>query len=394
MSNFGSVNYTGLEPVTNNGTATDIIFNLPASASTAILEDDGTIGNGLSQLRSGNGTFETTTFVNPTGSLTINRGNAADTMLVTAAPDLTSSLTLGSWISPLNSVSYSGSLTLATAKNLTSYAATQSVAATIALTVSGGGAIGITADNFALNNTATLSAAAGVVTIAPLTTGRPVSLGSEVPTQLSLTDFELDRIVAGTLRLGDSTFGGSIAINAPINVANNPTPIPTLHLLSGGAVVNNSPAPDLTVANLAIETLGGSGSNLTLTTKVGNLAASYTGPYGLDLNNVGDLTVTTVDGVSGARSTGGGLTLVNVGSLTISASSGSNPGPTQITAYGANQLLTISDFVTGQGNATLTSDRMSIQSNVNFGTGSVKLIPYTSGNAIDLGSTTDAAAGT
>ncbi|MBW8885759.1 MAG: hypothetical protein JF612_13500, partial [Planctomycetia bacterium] len=220
MSNFGSVNYTGLEPVTNNGTATDIIFTLPASASTAILEDDGTIGNGLSQLRSGNGTFETTTFVNPTGSLTINRGNAADTMLVTAAPDLTSSLTLGSWISPLNSVSYSGSLTLATAKNLTSYAATQSVAATIALTVSGGGAIGITADNFALNNTATLSAAAGVVTIAPLTTGRPVSLGSEVPTQLSLTDFELDRIVAGTLRLGDSTFGGPIAINAPINVAN------------------------------------------------------------------------------------------------------------------------------------------------------------------------------
>ena len=33
MSNFGTVTYTGLEPITNSGTATDVIFNLPAGAN-------------------------------------------------------------------------------------------------------------------------------------------------------------------------------------------------------------------------------------------------------------------------------------------------------------------------------------------------------------------------
>ena len=30
MSNLGTVSYTGLEPISNSGTATDVIFNLPA----------------------------------------------------------------------------------------------------------------------------------------------------------------------------------------------------------------------------------------------------------------------------------------------------------------------------------------------------------------------------
>ena len=39
--------------------------------------------------------FEDTDFANPTGSVQINRGNAADTMIVEALPDLTSSLFIG-----------------------------------------------------------------------------------------------------------------------------------------------------------------------------------------------------------------------------------------------------------------------------------------------------------
>ena len=84
MSNFGTVNYTGLEPITNSGMANGHnVFNLPAAATDAYLEDDGTSPNGLSRLRSNNGTFESTTFSNPTGSLTINRGNVADTLTIT-----------------------------------------------------------------------------------------------------------------------------------------------------------------------------------------------------------------------------------------------------------------------------------------------------------------------
>ncbi len=44
MSNFGTVTYTGLEPITNTGTATDIIFNLP-TANGVTLADDGTAAN-------------------------------------------------------------------------------------------------------------------------------------------------------------------------------------------------------------------------------------------------------------------------------------------------------------------------------------------------------------
>ena len=50
MSNFGTVNYTGLEPITNSGSASDIVFNLPAGGNTATLSD---LTGGSSRLASG-----------------------------------------------------------------------------------------------------------------------------------------------------------------------------------------------------------------------------------------------------------------------------------------------------------------------------------------------------
>ena len=89
----GSIIYTGLEPVDMTGsTITDLVFNLPGANDQAILEDDGTASNGISQIRSQNGTFETTTFANPTGSLTVNLGGDNATFTVAALPDFTASL--------------------------------------------------------------------------------------------------------------------------------------------------------------------------------------------------------------------------------------------------------------------------------------------------------------
>jgi hypothetical protein len=34
MSNVGTVTYTGLEPISNTGTATNVIFELPAGPTT------------------------------------------------------------------------------------------------------------------------------------------------------------------------------------------------------------------------------------------------------------------------------------------------------------------------------------------------------------------------
>src|SRR6185436_4700489 len=117
MSAFGTVSYTGLEPITNSGTATDVVFNLPAGPLNNItLQDDGTSGNTLSRLSGG--TIETTDFANPSGSLTINRGNATDFMTVAAVPDFNASLTIGTNANPFTEVDFTGTLALAANKNL------------------------------------------------------------------------------------------------------------------------------------------------------------------------------------------------------------------------------------------------------------------------------------
>ncbi|QDT63214.1 hypothetical protein [Calycomorphotria hydatis] len=71
-----TVQYAGLEPITNSGTATDIVLNLTAVNDVAVLEDFGTNNDGMVQLRDNGtfpGTFEDTIF-NVTGvnSVTIN----------------------------------------------------------------------------------------------------------------------------------------------------------------------------------------------------------------------------------------------------------------------------------------------------------------------------------
>ncbi|MBI1312273.1 hypothetical protein GC176_13370, partial [bacterium] len=82
MSAFGTITYTGLEPISNTGTATDVIFNLPAGVanSDAVLQDSGANNDGVNELTGS--TFEDTFFMNPSGSLTVNLGTMGDTLAV------------------------------------------------------------------------------------------------------------------------------------------------------------------------------------------------------------------------------------------------------------------------------------------------------------------------
>jgi hypothetical protein len=79
--------YDGLQPVNMTGsTVGNLVFNLPTTAADnmAILEK-GTAPAGESQIDSGSNTFETTTFPNPTTSLTVNAGSTGgDTVTVRA----------------------------------------------------------------------------------------------------------------------------------------------------------------------------------------------------------------------------------------------------------------------------------------------------------------------
>ncbi len=79
-----TINYTGLEPVLLNvGSVANVIFNLPAGPNLGVV-----VGNDLgglpntSEIRGT--TFEDTAFTNPTTSLTVNLGNAGDSITMLA----------------------------------------------------------------------------------------------------------------------------------------------------------------------------------------------------------------------------------------------------------------------------------------------------------------------
>jgi hypothetical protein len=168
MSNFGTLSYTLLSPVINNGTASDVVFNLPAGPSAAVLEDDGVSGNGMTRLRSSSATFETTDFTNPTGSLTINRGNAADTVTVNALPDFNASLAIGSADSEVGAVTLTGAVTLAAGRSLVLHAlGTISLSNTNSdIATSGAGAVFFsTARNITLASGSSISTVGGDLTL-------------------------------------------------------------------------------------------------------------------------------------------------------------------------------------------------------------------------------------
>ncbi|MES2791602.1 MAG: Calx-beta domain-containing protein, partial [Planctomycetota bacterium] len=85
MSAFGTVNYVGLEPITNTGTASDIIFNLPGTADATISLSDLVAGTSA-RLQSTVPTFELTDFAIPVagGSITINLGDNNQTFTLSS----------------------------------------------------------------------------------------------------------------------------------------------------------------------------------------------------------------------------------------------------------------------------------------------------------------------
>ena len=79
-----SITYRNLQPVASTGSSANLTLDLPPGDNEATIQDDGTPGNHRSEIVSANGTFETTAFTNPSGSLTVNGGGAEDSL--TLAP--------------------------------------------------------------------------------------------------------------------------------------------------------------------------------------------------------------------------------------------------------------------------------------------------------------------
>jgi hypothetical protein len=83
------------------------------------------------------------------------------------------------------------------------------------LLLSGTGVINIAADNLTVAPSANIVSLGNQVTIAPLTVGRAVNLGTKVSGQLSLTSEELSRISGQPLEIGSSN-SGEVTISANI----------------------------------------------------------------------------------------------------------------------------------------------------------------------------------
>lgn len=148
----------------------------------------------------------------------------------------------------------------------------------------------------------------GIVTIVTHTTARAIDLGlGTTPGRLGLSSAEVDRITAGTLRIGD---GDSGAIDLSAAVA--PAHAPILHLTSSGDV---SGTGTIQVARLAVDALGD--IKLANSNDVDRLGLQTLGAgKQISFRDVDDVLLADVDGIGGIETVDGNVTLETGGAVT------------------------------------------------------------------------------
>ncbi|MFL5327468.1 MAG: M36 family metallopeptidase [Gemmataceae bacterium] len=337
-----TISYTGLEPVDLRGsTIADLIFNLPATASDTLLEDDATPANGTSQIRSANGTFELTSFADPSNSLMINRGNAADSMTVSALPDFDRTLTIGSASVPFSTVALAGAITLGSG-----YGLNASASASLSLT----GNI-IVGGNLMLNSGGPITQTLGFVQVA---TG-------------SLTI----NAVGQTATFGSlGNKAGSLVIPSGVNCIVNGSFDSAGAVQVDGTLGGSGSVGTTTVTGTGKVAPGNSPGQLT----TGNIAFNSGSVFSVELNgpNVGsDYDQLVVNGT------------VNLGGATLSPSLGYSPASNQVFKIIDNDGT--GDAVTGTFNGYIEGATVVI-GGVNF------TISYQGGDGNDVTLTRQAAA--
>ena len=314
MQNFGTVSYTGLEPISNTGTATNIIFNLPAGPNAATLADDGTSANTLSRLSGA--TFETTDFANPTGSLTVNRGNASDTLTVDALPDFNAALTLGSGPNPFSTITFTGGVTLAADKDLDGFASgtinLSNAAADLATTGTGSVHL-VTARNITLATGSSVNVVDGTL-----------QLSANNMASVTSGDFNGIDIIGATLQTTGTGFVNLTGRGGSGDFIDNLG----IQLAAGGQILGTNNTSD--TANMSIYGIGGEGTG-SATAGTNNVGVYVTGNNSL-INSTSAIQVT---GEGGATTNSGsyGVVVDGLGKIQVS-------GPGALTVNGTGGLVT------------------------------------------------------
>ncbi len=297
-----NISYRNLQPVANTGTASDAVFNLPAGANDATLQDDGTPGNDKSELFSGNATFETTTFTNPSSSLTVNGGGDSDTLTLDPADSFSAAdVTVGSeGMVAAKSLTTTGALRI-TARGVFQPSGTLVVGA-VGVNTTNGISLGSTTNAIGTFAGSASSASATVSVFAtPLSVGTVTSSGSFAGASGAGTN-------NGDLLL--STAGNSLALSGRLDAGTgrltatcvNPGPPCTINA-SGGSL-NGTPV-----------TL--SGTDGTANFNIADENTTGAGPLILDGGGLHSAGTATVVRSSVSQSPGSGLVLENLGSATV-----------------------------------------------------------------------------
>ena len=330
-------------------------------SGTFLLHAGGTVGQ--------SGTITASSLgVNATDAITLTNANDVDTVaLVTTNGNVAftdaDGFTVGTvTVSGISTASGTVDLT-ATTGNVTLNSSSSDISATglISIVLGGddalldvsdsgasiasAGGVSIEADKINLVGTINATAANITITNDP-TEADAIDLGSNTDNAvdtLELSDAELDNITTtGVLILGSSNVTG-INVSSAISPAN----VSTVHLKTGGAITQSA---GITETNLAITATGL--VTLTSDNSVTNLAVSH--GAALQFSNNGDLTLGSIDGLTGVSSTNQDATISSTGSLNIANAISIGNGNATLTAGGS--LTGAATVIAGSLNATAQNE--------------------------------------
>ncbi|AUN32975.1 MBG domain-containing protein [Niveispirillum cyanobacteriorum] len=308
----GTVTLTADKVTLTSGTGTAAISiggsgNLvirPNSTSASIAVGDSALGSSDLEL----GQTELDSFRAGFSSVTIGRSDGTGAISVAGAAFKDNT----SLISNTGAITISGALSTGSGADAGTLSANTKGLLTVNAAISTQNQdITLSADR--LNLTGSVNAGTATATLTTSTAGRGIDLGSATDAGggLEISSAELNRVTAGTLRIGSSSAG---AINVSSAIA--PTGSSTLHLRSGGAI---GQAGAVTVTNLAV-TAGGAVSLSGVNNAVTSFAATTGSSNGaIALRDDSGFAIGTVDGVAGVTAGTGNLTLTSTGTVTQSA---------------------------------------------------------------------------
>jgi len=361
---LSTIAYIGLAPITNSGTATDIVFNLPGTTDATISLGD--IGGGKARLASTVPTFEQTDFTYPLagGSITVNLG--ANNQTVTVNPlalNANTALTINGQGGTNDIVTLAGTGDLALTGTLAVTAETidQTNAVTVGNTATlnaGAGGITLTNPNNDFTSITASATGTGTISVTDKTGGLIVTNATTANGDIAFTT------TSGGLTLTATSTGGTSGdVTANVTGGNilvgNVTAGNTVSLTTNGEIeeAGSDVGADITAQNTRFTATTGIGAAGTIELAASKLAAT-TGTGGVFLTNSGQLLITTIGAVSGVTVTGasGNITLAAASPLAVNAIV-SSPGAINLTAgdsAAGGDNLSIAANVTSTGGGTIT----------------------------------------